>query len=61
MRFAGLLCSTLALLSPLGVFGALDDNAKIANRTIERVSVVDNADVCGSVSCGEWVRVGVNG
>ncbi|THG97830.1 hypothetical protein EW026_g4247 [Hermanssonia centrifuga] len=36
MRFAGLLCSTLALLSPLGVFGALDDNAKIANRTIER-------------------------
>ncbi|KAJ3534261.1 hypothetical protein NM688_g7163 [Phlebia brevispora] len=35
MLLGGLLWSTLALL-PLGVLGALDDSAKLANRTIER-------------------------
>ena len=37
MLLSGLFLSTLALL-PAGVLGALDETAKMANRTIERVS-----------------------
>lgn len=39
MLLSGLLCATLALL-PLGVSADLDDDMKMANRTIERVRYV---------------------
>ena len=37
MLLSRLLCSIISLL-PLGVYAALDDDAKMGNRTIERVS-----------------------
>ena len=45
-----LFCLTLGLL-PSGVFGALDDRTKLANRTIDRVSFSPSCCHCVPLCC----------
>ena len=45
-----LFCLTLGLL-PSGVFGALDDRTKLANRTIDRVSFFPSCCHCVPLCC----------